>query len=354
MVTSESDFKTETNYKPGGTMTTIVGKWQAWVTEKGMDPAGLGHWSYMIIGSNRKKLVVITAYKSCKTTGLNTTWTQQWILLREQTQDPDPIREFCQDLNNTLRKWKQTDHEIILLIDANEEIGQKPGGLGEVMASNGLYDIMANQHYSETYPPTYARGTRRIDYIFGSDRIQTYCKSSGILPLHIGYPSNHRAIFIRIDLQAILSTEIHPIESSATRLIHSATPKEREKFLSEVHRHYESQNLYERLSKLWEVPTQEWNEKYEDEYNACDEQHITGMLASERKTCREKFFAWSPTFSKAIENIAFWKIILSLRRNHSRPSKRIKSWVQERFGIDDLLDIPTNEIKSRLRQAQKN
>jgi hypothetical protein len=112
--------------------------------------------------------------------------------------------------------------------------------------------------------------------------------------------------------------------------------------------------LYERLSKLWEVPTQEWNEKYEDEYNACDEQHITGMLASERKTCREKFFAWSPTFSKAIENIAFWKIILSLRRNHSRPSKRIKSWVQERFGIDDLLDIPTNEIKSRLRQAQKN
>jgi hypothetical protein len=66
---------------------------------------------------------------------------------------------------------------------------------------------MANQHFSETYPPTYARGTKCIDYIFGSDWIQTYCKSSGILPLHIG--SDHRAIFIRINLQAILSTEIH-------------------------------------------------------------------------------------------------------------------------------------------------
>jgi hypothetical protein len=169
MITSESDFKMETDYKLGGTMTTIVGKWQARVTEKGTDSSGLGRWSYMIIGSNRKKLVIITAYKPCKTTGPNTTWTQQWILLREQKQNPDPIKEFCQDLNITLKKWKHTDHGIILLIDANEEIGQKPGGLGEVLAQNGLYDIMANQHFSETYPPTYARGTKCIDYIFGSD-----------------------------------------------------------------------------------------------------------------------------------------------------------------------------------------
>jgi hypothetical protein len=150
-----------------------------------------------------------------------------------------------------------------------------------------------------------------------------------------------------------MSTIIHPIESTATRLINTATPKEREKLLHEVHTHYESQNLYNRLLKLWETPQQEWNEECETEYNACDEQHIVGMNSAERKTCREKLFAWSPTFSKAVANQAFWKIILSLRRNHARPNGKIQQWAQESFGIEDIIAIPLTEINSRLRKAQK-
>jgi hypothetical protein len=130
--------------------------------------------------------------------------------LTRPTKNPDPLKEFCQDLNDALKKWKQTNHEIILMIDANEEIGKKPGGIGKVMADNGLYDIMANQHHTETYPPSYARGTKRIDYIFGTEQIQTHCKTSGILPLNIGYPSDHQAVFLRVDLQSIMSTIIHP------------------------------------------------------------------------------------------------------------------------------------------------
>jgi hypothetical protein len=103
---SESDLKTETNYKPGGTISTIVEKWQARVTEHGSDPSGLGRWSYMIMSSNKKKIAIITAYKPCKTTGPNTTWSQQWILLREKSENPEPIATFCKDLNETLMNWR--------------------------------------------------------------------------------------------------------------------------------------------------------------------------------------------------------------------------------------------------------
>jgi hypothetical protein len=150
-----------------------------------------------------------------------------------------------------------------------------------------------------------------------------------------------------------MSTTIHPTESIATRLINAATPKEREKFLYEVHRHYESQNLYNRLIKLWETTKQEWTKECESEYNACDEQHIIGMISVERKTCREKLFAWSPTFGKAIETKAFWKIILSIQRNHTWPAERIKLWAQDSYGIEDIRAIPISEINSRLREAQK-
>lgn len=64
---SESDIKFDSEYKPGGTFSAIVDKWQARVTEKGSDNSGLGRWNHIIISSNKKKLVVITAYKPCKT-----------------------------------------------------------------------------------------------------------------------------------------------------------------------------------------------------------------------------------------------------------------------------------------------
>jgi hypothetical protein len=351
-VISESDIQSDSIYKPGGTATTIVGKWQARILEKGSDTSGLGRWSFVIISSNKKKLAVITAYKPCKTTGPTTAWTQQWILLHEQNKTPDPIKAFYEDLSATLKEWRSQGVEILLLIDANEQVGATPGGLGKIIADNGLFDIIANQHNVDRYPPTYIRGSKRIDYIFGTDRVQTFCKTSGMLPFGYGYPSDHRAIFVRLDLKGLLSTEVHQLESSASRLLHSATPKEHMKFIAELYIHYEAQNLFERLDRLWNTPIQEWTEIHEMEYNNCDMQHITGMLAAERKTCKEKRFAWSPKFSKAVENKAFWKIILSLRRYYSKPSQKIINWAKSR-GINDIEGIPISTINSNLRAAQK-
>jgi hypothetical protein len=100
------------------------------------------------------------------------------------------------------------------------------------------------------------------------------------------------------------------------------------KFLSELDLHYIAHNLYGRLSNLWATQIEKWDENCEKEFNACDDQHIIGMIAVEKKTCKEKRYAWSPMYSKAVETKAFWKIILSLKRNCSRPSERIKEWAK--------------------------
>jgi hypothetical protein len=55
-----------------------------------------------------------------------------------------------------LKKWKNKNHEIILMINANEEIGTSPGGLGHILASNGLF----NRHDADEYPNTYIRGSK--------------------------------------------------------------------------------------------------------------------------------------------------------------------------------------------------
>jgi hypothetical protein len=44
---------------------------------------------------------------------------------------------------------------------------------------------------------------------------------------------------------------------------------------------YESQNLYERLQDLAEIPAEEWTPEHQLEYEKCDKKHIDGMLAAE-------------------------------------------------------------------------
>jgi hypothetical protein len=147
-----------------------------------------------------------------------------------------------------------------------------------------------------------------------------------------------------------LKTEVHAIESTASRLIHSASPKERIRFLQELDYHYAAQNLYERLTKLWGKT--EWNHEDEIEFNKCDWQHIQGMLAAEKKTCRVKTHAWSPKYSNAVEQRNFWKIILTLKRHHTKPDAKTLAWARA-LEIEnvELLTIP--QINTNLRKAQR-
>jgi hypothetical protein len=155
-----------------------------------------------------------------------------------------------------------------------------------------------------------------------------------------------------VDLQNILSTKVQAVETNAARLIQSATPREREKFLRHLDDHYEAQNLYERLNNLWNTAAKDWDESKEIEFNKCDEQHIQGMLSAESKTCKVKTHAWSPKYSSAVETKNFWKTILMMKRNHIRPDQRTRSWA-EALGIQDISLLTISQINSKLREAQK-
>jgi hypothetical protein len=94
-------------------------------------------------------------------------------------------------LTNTLLSWKHKGYKITLMIDANEDIGSKPGSMGQVIYKAGLLDIISSKHDAEKMPNTYARGLKRIDYLFGMEKVLEHCSTCGILPFGYGYPSDH-------------------------------------------------------------------------------------------------------------------------------------------------------------------
>jgi hypothetical protein len=295
--TSERLLKS-TQYKTGGTLTAVVGKWQARVTEQGDDKRGLGRWSFLRLSSKKQNLVIITAYRPIPANGLNTNWMQQWTLLREQgVKEPDPIKEFYKDLTEQLIKWQHQGYEIILMIDANEVIGSKPGGLTDIAIQLNMADLIALHHGIKNEPNTHIRGSKRIDYILGTQRVQDCCTHSGILPFYNGYASDHRPIYASINLPQLMSDKnVTNLESQAARLISKSTPRERLQAIHLVDDHYQAQNLYKRMETLDQLNTNEWQPEHQDEYNDCDAQHIVGLLAAEHKACRPKPYPWSPTF----------------------------------------------------------
>jgi hypothetical protein len=187
---SESKIKFNSDYKPGGTMSIATGKWQAQITEQGKDNRGLGRWSYQRISSTKSNLVIITAYRPCVTTGPTTAWMQQWLILCEVgIVNPDPVKIFYQDLTAQMLKWKQQEYEIILMLDANETIGERPGGLNQLIRQLKLTDLIAHKHHIPTNISTYSRGTRQIDYIMGTQRVRDFCSAAGMVAFGSGYPS---------------------------------------------------------------------------------------------------------------------------------------------------------------------
>jgi hypothetical protein len=125
---SESSASFDSDYKPGGTLTTVTGKWQAQISEMGQDRHKLGRWSHVKISGKKASLIIITAYRPCKANGPMTAWMQQWSLLWESgTVSPNPIKQFNSNLEEELQDLTKEGHEILLMLDANEHIGERPG-----------------------------------------------------------------------------------------------------------------------------------------------------------------------------------------------------------------------------------
>jgi hypothetical protein len=240
-----------------------------------------------------------------------------------------------------------------MMIDANKFIGDKSGGLTTIFGKMGMTELIRHRHPNATEPNTHVQGSKRIDYIFGTQKIQDNCEKAGILPFGIGYQSDHRAIFIAIkNIKQILSTQVQAIDMITARKLQRAMPKEREIFIQETHRYLENNNIYQRLRQLQEGEKDGWSESDIQEYETCDQHLIHGMLTAEKRTRKLHVTSWSPTFGAAVSKKSFWKIALSLKINHTYPNKEFLNWA-ESLGIPDIKGMDITTIKRNYREAQK-
>ncbi len=91
-------------------------------------------------------------------------------------------------------------HEIILSLDANETHRQSNSGLRRLSTTCSLLDIHKALH-PHTALPSHRRGRKKIDYMFASPRILQCVSKAGILAMDRAYGSDHRLLFVDLDIQ---------------------------------------------------------------------------------------------------------------------------------------------------------
>ncbi len=84
IITSTSNTPWKSSWKPGGTLTCVAGNTIGRILEQGVDPHGLGRWTYIrLMGRNKKIVTIFGAY--CvpinSSPGASTAYFQQRLLL---------------------------------------------------------------------------------------------------------------------------------------------------------------------------------------------------------------------------------------------------------------------------------
>ena len=215
MSQSSCDDPTLSTYQPGGVCQVARNKVVGRIGKYGNDPHSLGRWAYMTIqGRKGVKVVVATVYRlsqSSKPDGYRTAYNQQYRHLRRQgIQNPEPKSQLCKDLLIQVNIWKK-DSEVIIMIDANDDMDNTEWANFVTRAE--LYDVMGMKH-GHNSPSTYIKGTKTIDYILATSKVAESVTACGMFPYQTGIVTDHRGLWIDMDIPQLLKGGISPIHEN--------------------------------------------------------------------------------------------------------------------------------------------
>jgi hypothetical protein len=225
VVSSTSCIKAPSVWKPGGTLLIVIGKWANAVMRHSNDD--LGRWSAVTLhGQDSKSITLYSAYNVHQTTskdaGPSTIFAQQWQLLRlSGVANPNPRKRFINNLRRDLAHRILDNEAIILIGDFNERLGDDPNLMASICGEFDFLDAHDFQHGNAAMVPTYIRGTKRIDYCFLSPSLAPFVRRACIDLFNKCYHSDHRALFLDIDLKAYLGNSLPKLARPDQRFVSS-------------------------------------------------------------------------------------------------------------------------------------
>ena len=362
---SSNDPTSRKYYQPGGTCSGVTNKLTGRITNQGSDPSGLGRWTYFKLGGKaigkdknnkpiHREVYVITAYcvaqSDSSTPGHDTAFMQQKRMLHlKGDSNPKPRKQWAEDLSKQIGAWKKQGAEIMLCMDANADLLDTM--LQKLLTNNDLVDLVGTQLGTDL-PETYARGTKTIDHIFGTELLATAVKRVGYLAYNDGILSDHRGIFIDL-CRKILFGEQQPIDERASRNLTTSNKKGARQYREHASKEIVSNKIYERALEIEAMATNNFDENAKANLEQLDKELNDILLEAEGKIHIHSHIPWSPQLHDAYQIWKYWKIRLSFLLNNRTISSGVLAFMKH---ITDNHKVrqgnPNLGIKGQLRQAR--
>lgn len=74
--------------------------------------------------------------------------------------NPNPRKQFINDLTTEIKKWQHDDANIMLGGDFNDCLGDTHDGITHLVTTCKLADVHASNHGTQGEPNTYSRGSK--------------------------------------------------------------------------------------------------------------------------------------------------------------------------------------------------
>jgi len=329
LATSSSNEKSNHRYQPGGTLTLALGKWASRVISRGHDEL-LGRWSFLeLVGQQNKRIMMISAYRVCNQqfdATSNTVTAQQTRLLQQNgVRTPNPQQQFITDLIELIKSWTQAGKEILLGMDANEDVDNPRSKITRLFTETGLIDLHNHRHPANRKPATHQRGSAPIDIIAGTQLLAEALQLAWILPF--GIPAlikgDHRLLGVDFDTDILFG---HKPANPAQNLIWGVNSNNEQlvtKFCKDAITQCNLHHLGEHIDRL--ILTQPFTNTEILELEAIDST-LTKLLTQVDQRCRRTSeFPWSPTVQKAYVRHRYWTIRLAVFRTQRNLKSSIDS-----------------------------
>jgi len=256
LATSSSQDNIDAKHHPGGTLTVALGKWASRVINSGTD-AALGRWSYLeFVGRSDKRVIVVSAYRVCPqqfdATAMTVTVQQTRILLQQGVKQPNPRQQFITDLINQIRQWRMQNKEVLIGMDANENVDDPNSKIARLFDETDLIDLHHHRYPTQVKPATYQRGSNPIDLMIGSPLLARALTHAWILPF--GEPplikGDHRLLGLDFSPTILFGNTTNDVSPGMIRGVNSRNEQHVQKFCKQVVNGCNVKQLDERIADL--------------------------------------------------------------------------------------------------------
>jgi len=103
------------------------------------------------------------------------------------------------------------------------------------------------------YPPTYGRGSKRLDYIYVSQDVIPSLESSGVLPLFAIFSGDHCACYVDINAHELFSDPTHSIMPTKHRGIQLHDPRKVDWYNEALLKQLDYHKVFQKLDSLQQI-----------------------------------------------------------------------------------------------------